>query len=276
MIHTREKLGHHTAGLVGSPPAVRGPDPRSAPRQPLAGLVALVGGLLIWEGAALLAPNPPNLLPAPDVVVARLWDLAASGVLWHHLSVTLTEAALGFALAAVTGLALGYPVAKSPLLEALLTPYIAATQAIPVVAIAPLMVLWFGLDLLPKVLTCAIIVFFPILVNTVIGLRAVDRALVEAAQICGAGRWQLLRYVEAPLALRTILGGLKLGLTLAITGAVVGEFIAADAGLGYLLTYGRSIYDTPLVFAALGTLAAVAVAGYSLVSLLETRWVDWE
>jgi NitT/TauT family transport system permease protein len=268
-----------TPARVISPVPETGAQPATVPR--LVGrlgpaLASLGAGLLLWQLLAMVAPNPPTLLPGPGVVAARLWDLAARGILWHHVGATLTEAGLGFLLAAVLGLALGYPVAKSPLLESLLAPYVAGTQAVPIVAIAPLMVLWFGLDLLPKVLTCAVIVFFPILVNTIIGLRSVDRALIEAAHSMGAGPWQTLRYVEAPLALHNILGGLKLGITLAMTGAVVGEFIAADAGLGYLLTYGRSIYDTPLVFAALVTLAALASLGYGLITLLEKRIIDWE
>jgi NitT/TauT family transport system permease protein len=257
--------------------AARAATPAIRPsRRPLLSAVSLLAGLLLWWALSLLTPGSPTILPGPGVVAARLWDLAASGVLWRHVWTTVSEAGLGFLLAAVTGFALGYPVAKSRLLEALLTPYIAGTQAVPVVAIAPLMVLWFGLDLTPKVITCAVIVFFPILVNTVIGLRSVDRALIEAAQSYGAGRWQLLWYVEAPLALRALLGGVKLGLTLAMTGAVVGEFIAANAGLGYLLTYGRAVFDTPLVFAALITLAVISVAGYALVTLIENRVIDWE
>ncbi len=258
-------------------PALGFPAPVAAPRRYSgAGLAAVLAGLLRWKLAARAAPTPPPHVPAPEVVAARLWTLAVSGVIWHHIAVTLTEAGLGFGLAAVAGLSLGYFVAASRLLEALLAPYVAATQAVPVVAIAPLMVLWFGLDLLPKVITCAIIVFFPILVNTVIGLRSVDRTLIEAAETFGAGGWQLLWYVQAPLALRALLGGLKLGVTLAMTGAVVGEFIAADAGLGYLLTFGRSVFDTPLVFVALLTLAALAVGGYLLITAIENRVIDWE
>ena len=125
-------------------------------------------GLLLWYLLALVTPGRPTLLPGPGVVAARLWDLAASGVLWRHVGPPSARRAR-LPAGGGAGFALGYPVAKSRLLEALLAPYVAGTQAVPVVAIAPLMVLWFGLDLPPKVLTCAVIVFFPILVNTVIG-----------------------------------------------------------------------------------------------------------
>src|SRR5262249_36609266 len=125
------------------------------------GVSSILVGLLVWAGLAQL--YPPTLLPGPGVVAARLWDLVVRGVLWPHIATTLTEAILGFLLAATLGLIVGYFVAGSRRLEAWLAPYVAGTQAVPIVAIAPLMVLWFGLDLLPKVLTCAIIVFFPIL-----------------------------------------------------------------------------------------------------------------
>jgi len=270
---TRSDAARRSAG----PPAVV---PRRWVARPLrarpVGALSLLLGLLAWEGLALPLQGPPVLLPTPPAVAARLWDLAVRGVLWPHVAVTLTEAGLGFALAAVIGLTLGYPVAKSRLLEAALAPYIAGTQAVPVIAIAPLLVLWFGLDLAPKVITCTIICFFPILINTVIGLRAIDRSLIEAAQTFGANSGQILRYVEAPLAARSILGGLKLAITLAMTGAVVGEFISANAGLGYLLTAGRSAFDTTLIFAALVVLVAVAVTGYALVGFCETRFIDWE
>jgi len=270
---TRSDAALRSAG----PPAVV---PRRWVARPLrarpVGALSLLLGLLAWEGLALPLQGPPVLLPTPPAVAARLWDLAVRGVLWPHVAVTLTEAGLGFALAAVIGLTLGYPVAKSRLLEAALAPYIAGTQAVPVIAIAPLLVLWFGLDLAPKVITCTIICFFPILINTVIGLRAIDRSLIEAAQTFGANSGQILRYVEAPLAARSILGGLKLAITLAMTGAVVGEFISANAGLGYLLTAGRSAFDTTLIFAALVVLVAVAVTGYALVGFCEARFIDWE
>ena len=264
------------AAAVGSAPGRQVGTGMAGARSRLPGLAAILAGLLLWEGLARITPRPPELLPAPEEVGARFWDLAARGVLWPHIAATLTEATLGFALAAVVGLAFGYLVAHSPLLEQLLAPYVAGTQAVPVVAIAPLMVLWFGFDLTPKVITCAIIVFFPILVNTVLGLRAVDRDLIAAAESMGAGRLQLLWYIEAPLALRTVLGGLRLGLTLSLTGAVVGEFIAANAGLGYLLTLGRSNFDTALVFVALATLAALAIAAYTVVGLIDRVLIDWE
>ena len=132
-------------------------------------------------------------------------------------------------------------------------------------------VIWFGFGLLPKIITCALVVFFPLLLNAVAGLKSVDKSLLEAAEVFGANRWQAFRLVELPLALPLMLTGVKIGFTVSITGAVVGEFISSDAGLGYLLNLGRGQFDTALVFVALLTLTALAVSAYGLVSFIEKR-----
>jgi NitT/TauT family transport system permease protein len=261
-------------GRIVVPRAAGLPDRRTG--RWLLPLISVALGLLIWERLAESGLVAAYLLPAPSAVGARWLSLAHSGVLWHHLSATLTEAALGFSAAFVFGCCLGYAIARAPLLDQALGPYIAATQAMPMVALAPLLVVWFGLGLLSKVLICALIVFFPMLVNTVVGLRSIDRSLLDAAHSEGADSWQRLWKVEAPLSLRTLLGGVKMGLTLAMTGAVVGEFVASDAGLGYLMNLARTEYDAPMVFAAALTMAAVAVGGYLAVNLLERALITWE
>jgi NitT/TauT family transport system permease protein len=239
-------------------------------------LAGVVAGGLAWQAVAAAGVVPAYVLPAPGAVAAKWLALYQNGLLWHHTSTTLLEGLLGFALAFVVGVGLGYPLARSRVVAGVLAPYVAASQAVPVVALAPLLVLWFGLGLLPKVLICALIVFFPILVNTAVGLRTIDRSLIEAAHSMGANALQTLWYVEIPLALRTLLGGVKMGLTLAMTGAVVGEFVASSAGLGYLMTLARSNYDSPMLYAALLTLAGTAVLGYAAVTALEYLLIDWE
>jgi NitT/TauT family transport system permease protein len=231
-----------------------------------------LGALLaLWQILAMLRVYPDYILPTPAQVIERFGETIASGALWRHSFTTLTEATLGFGAAALVAGLLCYPLANSKLFSALLSPLLAATQAIPLVAIAPLLVIWFGFGLTPKIITCALIVFFPLLLNAVSGLKQVDKTLKEAAAVEGANRWHTFRLIELPLALPTILTGVKIGLTVSITGAVVGEFIAADAGLGYLLNLGRGQFDTPLVFVALITLSGIALAGYGLVGLIERR-----
>jgi NitT/TauT family transport system permease protein len=147
---------------------------------------------------------------------------------------------------------------------------------VPVVAIAPLLVIWFGPGLLSKVLICALIVFFPVLVNTIVGLRSVPEELNELMRSLQATRWQTFRLLEVPAALPVFLGGLRIGATLAVIGAVVGEFIGADKGLGFLVNVGRGQYDTALVFVAIFALVAMALSMYGLVIWLEGRWLSWQ
>jgi len=240
------------------------------------GLCSVALGLLLWQALVQTGAVTPDILPAPWAVVQEWRGLAASGVLWRHVSVTLTEGLLGFALAFVVGVVLGYPLARSRVFASALTPYITTAQAMPIIALAPLIVMWFGLGLFPKVLICALIVFFPILINTAVGLRSIEREMIEAAQNMGANAWQILRHVEIPLALRPLLGGVKVGVTLAMTGAIVGEFVASDAGLGYLMNLGRSDYDSAMVLAAALTIVGVALLGYLVVGLLEYVLISWD
>ncbi len=239
---------------------------------------ALTGLVLLglWQLLATAQVYPAYILPSPEAVFDRFGETLANGSLWKHIGTTTSEALLGFALAFVVAGLLCYPVARSKLVATLLNPLLAATQAVPLIALAPLLVLWFGFGLLPKIITCALIVFFPLLLNAVSGLRGIDPTLREAAAVFGATRWQAFRLVELPLALPTLLTGIKIGLTISITGAVVGEFITAESGLGYLLNLGRGQFDTALVFVALLTLAFIAILAYALVTLLEKILLSWQ
>ena len=242
---------------------------------PLWGALSIVAGLVIWKLVVVAGDYPPFVLPAPERVAARFAAALADGTWWGHTQVTLVESLLGFGLGFAVATALGYGLVQAPVLERLLAPYIAASQALPVIAIAPLLLLWFGFGLLPKVLVAALVVFFPILVNTVAGLRGIDPALREMALISGANRAQLLVLVELPLSLPTLLSGVKIGFTLAVTGATVAEFMGADRGLGLLLNVSKGLFDTPLLFVALVTLVGMAMVAYGAVSLLERLLVRW-
>lgn len=238
-------------------------------------IFAIVIFLAIWQAIVWLGNYPPYILPSPTQVAVRFWQATSNGILISNTLVTLGEMALGFALGAAFGLLLGYLLYKYRPLERLLAPYIAASQALPIVAIAPLLVLWFGFGLLPKVLVCAIIVFFPITVSVFSGLRGIDRDLLEVADLFGASAWQKLYLVELPLAARSIFAGLRISVTLTATGAVVGEFVSPSAGLGYLLNYSSVNLDASLRFVALFTLIALATTAYALVGWLERRTLRW-
>jgi NitT/TauT family transport system permease protein len=238
--------------------------------------VSLLVGLVVWQALVNLWRQPAFILPAPLLVWDRFLRALADGSLARHSLVTLEEVLLGLLLGASLATTLGYLLAKSRLLERFLSPYLVASQAIPVVAIAPLLVIWFGPGMFSKVLICALIVFFPVLVNTVVGLRAVPENLSDLMRSLRANRYQMLRYLEVPAALPVFLGGLRIGATLAVIGAVVGEFVGSDRGLGFLINVARGQYDTALVFVAIFTLVVLALALYGAVVLLETRLLAWQ
>jgi NitT/TauT family transport system permease protein len=238
---------------------------------PLALLLFVVG----WDLLVRWQKYPTFILPGPQVVWARFLALAGDGTLLMHIRVTLLEIFGGLALGLTIATAIGYGLAKSPVLERVLAPYIVASQAIPIVALAPLLVIWFGFGGLSKVLVCALTVFFPALVNTIIGIRSVEpdlRALMASLQ---ASRWQTFARLEVPASLPFLFAGLKIGVTLAVIGAVVGEFVGADRGLGFLVNLARGTLDTPMLFVALITLVIIALVLYFAVALLEYVVLSW-
>lgn len=238
-------------------------------------LLSLSLFLVLWQAIIWLGGYPTFILPPPAAVVSRWGGLLFSGTLWLHMRVTLTEILIGLALGTIVATFLGYLLAHSPLAEQLLSPFIVASQSVPTVAIAPLLVIWFGPGILSKILVCALIVFFPILVNTVVGVRGVGADLRDLMRTLEANRWQMIWMLEVPAALPTLLGGLKVGATLAVIGAVVGEFVAADRGLGYLLKQGQQVFDTAQVFVGIGTLVIMAQALYGIVALAERALLQW-
>jgi len=237
--------------------------------------LSLAVGFLLWAGLARASGLPAFILPGPDLVWARFLRALADGSLIRHVWVTLQEVLWGLLLGVLAASALGYLLAKSRRLERALAPYVVASQSVPVVAIAPLLVIWFGPGLLSKVLICALIVFFPVLINTVVGLHGVPEDLRELMRSLRASRWQTFRLLELPASMPVFLGGLRIGATLSVIGAVVGEFVGADRGLGFLINVGRGEYDTALVFVAVFTLIAMALLLYGLVTWLERRILWW-
>ncbi|MFT3860831.1 ABC transporter permease [Micropruina sp.] len=231
----------------------------------------LLGVVLIALWAALASLASPVLLPGPGRVFARLWDDLHTGALWPYLGVTLAEALGGCLVGALVALPLSVAIHRSVWFGDAVQPFLGASQAIPAIALAPLLVLWVGYGLTPVVLLCALIVFFPILVSAVVGLRMVPRDLIAAARLDGAGNRALLRHVEAPLALPSLLGGLKNGFALSVTGAVVGEMVMGGSGLGAVLTVQRDAVDTTGMFATIGWLCLIAATVYSLITWWERR-----
>jgi len=239
---------------------------------PISGLLALLG----WEALVKLTRLPAYILPSPTQVLDRFWLALVDGSLLRNGSVTLTEVLLGLLAGASLATLFGYMIGKSPALERLLSPFLVASQAVPIVAIAPLLIIWLPPGIFSKVLICSLTVFFPVLVNTVVGVRAAPENLRDLMRSMRATPLQMLRYLEIPAALPVFLGGLRIGATLSVIGAVVGELVGADRGLGFLINVGRGQFDTALVFVALFTLMVMALSLYGLVLLLEKRLLSWQ
>jgi NitT/TauT family transport system permease protein len=258
----------------------RQPDHSGGQRRSTLGQAALpiavsVGSfLLLWKAIVVIGNYQPFILPAPEVVGERLIRAWADGVITPHLVATLTEILLGLVVGAGAALGVGYLFARSALAERFLSPYLVAAQATPILALAPLLALWFGTGLTSKVIICALIVFFPVAVATMVGIRSVDAGLLELGRSLRATRRQVLLKLEIPAALPAILGGMRVGVTLAVVGAIVGEWAGAGQGLGVLVNVARgSLFDIPLMFATLVTIAAIGVALYVAVVLIERRLV---
>jgi NitT/TauT family transport system permease protein len=256
-----------------STPRVRRRDARVV-RLAWAALSALVF-IGIWEIVIRLGDYPAYILPSPSRVFASAMALLRDGTLWRHTQTTLIEVLVGLALGLAVASVLGYTLAKSRTVERLLAPYIVASQAIPVVALAPLLVIWFGPGMVTKVLVAALIVFFPVLINVIVGVRSVEPDLRDLMRSLEATRWQTFTKLEVPAALPVLLGGLKIGATLSVIGAVVGEFLGTSAGLGYLINEGRGLYDTPKMFVGLFGLVTLALILYGAAAWLERRALAW-
>lgn len=238
--------------------------------------LSLLAFLLGWYLITRYSGIPNFILPSPLSVLTRFTKSLQDGSLLHHTQATLTEILLGLFVGILFATIVGYIFAKSRSLEKALSPYLVASQAVPVIAIAPLLVIWLGNGILSKVVICALTVFFPVLVNTIVGVRAVPVALYDLMNSLHASRSQILWKVEVPASLPVFLGGLRIGATLSVIGAIVGELVGANQGLGFLLQLGNFQYDTAMVFVAIFTLVALALMMYGVVTLLERKFLKWQ
>nr|WP_243107052.1 ABC transporter permease [Actinomyces lilanjuaniae] len=243
-------------------PSSRGPWPSL-----LLGLVILVA----WYVTTACGVVPQMLLPGPSEVAQRLWLSVREAGLLGYAWVTLREAVLGCLAASACALPLAWGLHHWSLFSRALLPYVAASQAVPVVALAPLLVLWVGYGTLPVVLLCAFMVFFPITVSVLLGLRGLDADVVDAARLDGAHGLSMVVYIELPMALPAVLSGARTGFTLSVTGAVVGEMVMGGQGLGMALSSQRDAVDTTGLFATIVLLCGLASAIHWILYELERR-----
>ena len=257
----------------GQSPGLAGLAPRFRPVLDVVASVVVV--LLLWEGCIRLFKVEPFIFPAPTAVLWSLWLGIASGKYVSALGVTLTEVLTGATIGAVAGILIGIAMVSSRLAYRLVYPWIVGIQTIPKVAVAPLMLVWFGFGIESKILIVTLTSMFPVMINTIAGLQATEQdqvALVRA--LCG-GRMQILRYVQVPAALPYIFAGLNTAIVLAVIAAIVGEFVGARAGIGYLILQANFALDLASVFALLTLLGMLGVTLSLCVRMIEDRVCFW-
>lgn len=238
--------------------------------------LVLVVAVVLWDLVVRWQQLPSFILPSPLQVANKFVIVIGDGTLARHFTATLIEIGLGLFFGLSVAIVLGYWLGKSHTIERLVAPYIVVSQSVPIVAIAPLLVIWFGSGMSSKVLVCALIVFFPTLISTMVGIRTIDPTQQALMRSYAATRWQTFRLLEVPAALPMIFGGLKLSVILSVVGAVVGEFMGADVGLGFLINLARGILDTPLMFVAVISLVLIAQLLYLTITLLERFALAWQ
>jgi NitT/TauT family transport system permease protein len=232
-------------------------------------------GLALWEFASGRLIKP-FWISSPSAIYAQLVDWIVTGELWMHVEITLTETLLGFVFGAVSGIAVGLALGLNKRLAAILDPFIIAFNSLPKIALAPLFILWFGVGLLSKVVLSTFVVFFLVFYSTYAGTLAVEQELVDVLRIMGGSRMQIVRKVILPSVLLWIFTGMKISLPYALIGAVVGEMMASNKGLGYLIQAAAGQYDTNGVFAALFVLMIIATGLHAALKLSERLMLRWK
>jgi len=232
---------------------------------------AFLAILIVWQLVGLKVPR--YLLPTPLGAAQEL--VVRAPLLGQHALVTLWEIALGFLLAMLVSVPCGLAVAFSRTVERVVMPVLVFTQLIPKIALAPLFIIWFGFGLFPKVFMTFLLSFFPIIINAVVGFRSLDQEIVYLIRSMGLGPWQAFVKVRLPHALPNIFAGLKVAITLATVGAIIGEFVGSDKGLGYLLLVAGGDLRTELLFATLVVLTAIGLILYYLMACLERLAIPW-
>jgi NitT/TauT family transport system permease protein len=236
-------------------------------------VLATVIVVALWAAVVRIFEIPDYLLPAPQAVAARVvkeWPL-----LWKHGAYTLMSVLTGFAAGVAVGVPLAFAIVLSRSMERVAMPFLVMSQTIPKVAIAPILVVWLGFGILPKIAIVFLISFFPIVVSTVVGLKSVETDMIDLVRSMGARTGKIMLRVRGPSALPQMFAGFKIAVCLAVVGAIVGEFVGSDRGLGFLLLTSTGTLDGTLVWSALFVLVAMGVALFALVSKLERLTIPW-
>lgn len=238
-------------------------------------VILLIAFLVGWETYVRLLGVSKLVLPPPSEVLMQWIVFLGSAEVWYHTGITAWETLLGFVLASILGVGLGVLLGKMPRLEKMLNPFVIATQVVPKVALVPLFVVWFGFGMTSKVVIATILAFFPILLNTVLGIKSVDRGHVEVMASLNATKMQRLTQLDFPSSLPYILTGMEVGVVLSIIGAVVGEYLGGSVGLGNLAVKEMNSYDTTALFAVIIHLSVLGFLFYAVVVAVRRYLIPW-
>lgn len=238
-------------------------------------LIILAALLCSWEGYVHIFEVSRLVLPPPSEVVLKWLEFVMNKSVWYHTGVTALETLLGFLFASVLGVSLGFLLGKLPRLERMLNPFVIATQVIPKVALVPLFIVWFGFGMTSKVVIATILAFFPILLNTILGIKSVDTGFDEVMKSLNATRWQRLTQLDFPSSLPFILTGMEVAVVLSIIGAVVGEYLGGNTGLGNLAVKEMNSYNTTALFAVIMHLSILGFAFYAVVVGARKYLIPW-
>ncbi|MBM3485109.1 MAG: ABC transporter permease [Alphaproteobacteria bacterium] len=236
-------------------------------------LTVLVATVIVWELVCRLLALPPILLPAPTLVFVDL--MKSPDWILIHTGYTLFATLAGFALAVIIGIALAVGIVYSPLLERTLYTLLVAFNSLPKVALAPLFIIWLGTGMSPKIAIALVIAIFAIVIDMVLGLRSVDPDMLDLAKTCNASPLQTLMKIRFPNALPSLFAGMKVAISLALVGAIVGEFVAADRGLGYVILSAQGLFDTTRMFSGLVVLGVLGTILFFLIDLAERLMLPW-
>ncbi|UBH04798.1 ABC transporter permease [Leucobacter sp. Psy1] len=230
---------------------------------------------VIWEVAVRTFEISPLVLPAPSVVFQELIVVLQTPVTWSHIQTTITEIVLGFTFGVLAGLVVGVILGKAPLIEASVRPLIIALEVVPKVALIPLFVIWFGFGMTTKVIIAALLAFFPVMLNVLLGIRSVDPGHRDVMRSVNAGRWKTFTHLEVKSMMPHMFAGMETAIVLAVIGTIVGEYLAGSEGLGYLVVRTLNELNAPALFAVIILLAAIGLIMYFLVTSMKRVFIPW-
>ena len=239
------------------------------------GFLSIVAGLLLWEILARLLLENELLIPPPSSVVRSFWKLASTGQLNRHFAATLLEFTYGFAAACAVGIVLGYLMGTYKWLDEWMDPWIATLYSIPIITVVPLIIIWFGLGMLSKVIVVFKITAVEIILNTAAGIKTIDPVWLEVSKSLRLSRWETTYKIRLPAALPYIVTGMRLGVGRALLGVIIAELLASNAGLGYLLRDASETWDSPKLFVTVVLLAAMGIVSFTLIKKGEQKLAPW-